>query len=239
MRLELGGSNPSAANKCTCLLPVASIISSQRSEKHRFRRVNPKAALVFRRKPPNLVIMDKLWFQKIFRRRKPETDEPNTRASADAGNADAQFRLGLNFANRQGQTRDYAQAAQWYLKAAGQNHALAQFNLGIMYAKGQGVRRDDAEAGMWFGKAAQLGDAGAQHNLGISHYRDSIRGLPKDAHESRIEAYKWFTLAAAQGYSGSDAASSRVVLKMTHEDVAEATQRVDAFRVSLAGHSHQ
>jgi len=34
--------------------------------------------------------------------------------------------------------------AQYYLKAATQNHIGAQVNLSVMYAKGRGVRRDEA-----------------------------------------------------------------------------------------------
>jgi TPR repeat protein len=104
-----------------------------------------------------------------------------------------------------------------------------------MYANGHGVSHNDSAAEMWFGRAAQQGDAGAQHNLGKSCYRASIRGLPQNMTELRIEACKWFILAAAQGYLGSSTARDAVVLKMTHEDVAEATQRVVKFMASIRG----
>ena len=115
------------------------------------------------------------------------------------------------------------------MKAAEQNHALAQFNLGIMLASGQGGCRNDAEADEWFGKSARQGDAGAQYHLGMSRYRASLRGMAQDGPESRIEAYKWFFLAAAQGYLGSETARDTVVLKMILEDVTEATRRVAEF----------
>ena len=54
----------------------------------------------------------------------------------------------------EGATQDYAQAAQWYLKAADQSHSLAQFNLAVMYAAGQGVPRDEAKSRVWMQKAA-------------------------------------------------------------------------------------
>ena len=47
--------------------------------------------------------------------------------------------------------------------------------------------------------------------------------------ESKIEAYKWFQLAAAQGYAGSDTAFERVTLIMTREEVAEGNLRAAAF----------
>jgi len=174
--------------------------------------------------------MDKPLFRRWFNRSQVSAD--TIEVQAERGNADAQFYLGLQYANPGGAAQDYAQAAQWYSRAAGQNHALAQFNLGMMYASGQGVRRNDTEAEMWFGKAAELGDAGAQYNLGLGHYRASIQGLPQNMPESRIEAYKWFFLAAAQGYRSSDSARATVALKMTRQDVVEATQRVDAFITS-------
>jgi len=105
---------------------------------------------------------------------------------------------------REGATQDYAQAAHWYLKAA-TNHSLAQFNLAIMYAVGQGVARDEA-ASRGGCKGGDRGDAGAQYQIGMKHHRDSLEGLPEAAPESRIQAYKWLQLSAAQGYRGSEAA---------------------------------
>jgi TPR repeat protein len=120
---------------------------------------------------------------------------------------------------------------EWYRKAAEQNHFLAQFNLGIMYAHGQGVTRDAVQSRMWLGKAAQQGDAGAQFHLGNNCHRASFRQVPADASESRIEAYKWYRLAAAQGYQGSEMAHATLTLNMTRADVAAGNQRFAAFEM--------
>lgn len=181
--------------------------------------------------------MDKPWFRKLFSRQK-QAPPNNTQAKADDGDAEAQFRIGLQFANAQGPAQDYVQAAHWYLKAADQNHALAQFNLAVMFADGQGVARDDAQAMMWFQKAAQQGDAGAQHNLGLRCRRAGFKGSPQEARESRLEAYKWLRLAAAQGYRGSDAAFEGVTLDMTREEVAEGNHRAAAFVAASPTFSH-
>src|ERR1019366_3428360 len=124
----------------------------------------------------------------------------------DLADAEVQFGLGLKFASGAGEAQDYAQAADWYRKAAEQNHLLAQFNLGMMYANGQGVAKDDAQSMIWFGRAANLGDAGGQYKMGRSCQRASMDGLPADAPEARIEAYKWYQLSAAQGYKNSEGA---------------------------------
>jgi TPR repeat protein len=93
------------------------------------------------------------------------------------------------------------------------------------------VARDSVQSTLWFDKAAQQGDAGAQYNLGKACHRASLNGSPERAHESRIEAYKWYHLAAAQGYTGSHSAVASLNLHMTREDVAAGDQRVAAFSV--------
>jgi TPR repeat protein len=175
--------------------------------------------------------MDKPWYRQLFGRSQKHALDA-VQAKANDGDADAQFSVGFAYASSGGEKRDYAQAAEWYLKAADQSHSLAQFNLGVMYAQGQGVHRDEAVAAIWFGKAADQGDAGAQFNLGMNHYRASLGRLPQDSLESRIEAYKWFHLAEAQGYSGSAAACEAVNLHMTREEVADGNHRAASFVVT-------
>lgn len=180
--------------------------------------------------------MDKPWYRKLFSRpQKPDLEV--THHTADYGAAEVQFNMGLKFANGEGAAQDYVQAAEWYRKAADQSHSTAQFNLGMMYANGQGVARDYAQSAMWYGKAAKQGDASAQFNLGRSCHRASLRGDPEDASESRIRAYKWYHLAAAQGFKVLDAASTSLVLSMTREDIADGDQRVADFAVEQPKHA--
>jgi TPR repeat protein len=150
-------------------------------------------------------------------------------AQAERGVADAQFSLGLKYANGKGPALDYIQAAHWYRKAAEQSHALAQFNLGVMYAEGQGMLSDKAQSLQWIDRAARLGDAGAQYRLGISHHRASLDRVPANASESRIEAYKWLQLSDEQGYRDSDMACGLVLLQMTKEEVDDGNRRVAGF----------
>jgi TPR repeat protein len=185
-----------------------------------------------------IVSMDRSFYRKLFSR--PQKSDPEvTPSGADYGDAEVQFGMGLKFANGKGVARDYAQAAEWYHKAADQSHSLAQFNLGMMYAHGQGVTRDAAQSVMWFGRAAQQGDAGAQFNLGESCHRASLQGERKDAPESRIEAYKWYRLAAAQGYEDSETAYTTLTLNMTREDVAAGNRRVAEFVVEKTKHPYE
>jgi TPR repeat protein len=177
--------------------------------------------------PARITSMDQPFFRRWFSRPQAPVAEL-TETPADLDNAEAQFSRGLSFA-WEGATQDYAQAVLWYRKAADQSHSLAQFNLALMYAAGQGVPRDEAQSKVWMQRSADLGDAGAQFNVGMKHHRASLHGLPEAAPESRIQAYKWLQLAAAQGYRGSEAASAFLALAMTREDVAEGGRRVAAF----------
>jgi len=184
--------------------------------------------LVFDSKQRIIATMDKSSLRKMFSPpQKPAGATDPTRA--DYEDAEVQFHLGLKFASGTGAGLDYAQAVEWYRKAAEQNHFLAQFNLGMMYAYGQGVARDAVQSRMWLGKAAHQGDAGAQFHLGDNCHRASFRQLPADAAESRIEAYKWYRLAAVQGYQGSEMAHAALTFNMTREDVAAGNQRVATF----------
>jgi TPR repeat protein len=173
--------------------------------------------------------MAKPWYQKLFSRSatpkaQAETAQPELHPG---GSAAAQFALGLHCANAPRDRRNYEQAAEWYFKAASRNHALAQYNLGVMYGAGQGVPRDPAESESWFRKAALQGDAGAQYRMGWLCEHASFHGI--GATESKIEAYKWYSLATAQAYADSNYARLKLTLRMAHEQVAEGGRRAASF----------
>ena len=116
---------------------------------------------------------------------------------AEAGDAKAQFALGLMYGKGQGVPQDYAKATKWYRKAGDQGNAHALGNIGYLYHKGWGVKKDFAEAAKWYRKAAELGNDVAQNNLGV-YYRKGL-GVAKD----HTEAAKWYSKAARQGRVGA------------------------------------
>ena len=65
---------------------------------------------------------------------------------AEAGDAEAQFNLGVRYGNGQGVRQDAAEAVRWYRLAADQGIAGAQYELGNMYALGVAF----AVAGVWY-----------------------------------------------------------------------------------------
>jgi TPR repeat protein len=69
--------------------------------------------------------------------------------------------------------QDYAEAAQWYRKAADQGNAEAQGNLGSLYEDGRGVPKDYAEATKWYHKAADQGNQHAQIALDLLNKKEN------------------------------------------------------------------
>ena len=88
------------------------------------------------------------------------------KASAEQGDAEAQFNLGWCYDDGRGVAKDYVEAVKWYRQAAEQGHPEAQFNLGCCYANGQGVVKDKVEAYAWFSWAAKAdSDAAGSRDL--------------------------------------------------------------------------
>jgi TPR repeat protein len=175
-------------------------------------------------------------------KRKPSADGPiisqtEIKTLAESGNADAQFTLAMQCNFAPGDERSGIEAAGWFRRAADQGHALAQFNLGVMYSNGEGVNVDESEAGRWFHRAAERGDPGAQFQMGKLCERRGYRVPKTEAADARIEAYKWFNLAAAQGYANSEAYLERSNLRLNHEELDEGKRRVAAFVVKTRAES--
>ena len=88
-----------------------------------------------------------------------------TKKMAEAGDASAQFSLGVMYNNGDGVLKDSAEAVKWYRKSAEQGNANAQYNLGVMYEKGDGVLKDSVEAHAWYYNASANGVESAKKNL--------------------------------------------------------------------------
>src|SRR2546430_1355100 len=142
---------------------------------------------------------------------------------ADSGDADAQVNLGLLYGKGEGVPQDFAQARQWWQKAAAQGDAQAQVNLGLLYAKGEGVPQDFAQAREWYQKAAVQGDEAAQVSLGLSYLIGD--GVPEDS----VLAYAWLNLSAAQGNENAKGVRDIVIPKRSQFSSA---QRAEAERLS-------
>jgi TPR repeat protein len=151
---------------------------------------------------------------------------------AERGSMQAQYALGGAYYNGNGTKRNPSEGAKWLQKAAEQGHIAAQCDLGVMYQKGEGVEQDYKQTMKWFRMAAEQGDILAQHNLGSIHAKGfKLKGMGlfnstafafMTATQDFVEAYKWFSIAAANGH------------KMSLKDRAIIKTRMSAGQVSRA-----
>ena len=86
---------------------------------------------------------------------------------ANEGDARAQYLIGLMHERGHGVTKDDALAAQWYSRAAAQDHSAAMNNLGILYQAGRGVERDIHRAHDLYARASDELLPDARSNLGV------------------------------------------------------------------------
>ncbi|GAA0566124.1 hypothetical protein GCM10008942_13180 [Rhizomicrobium electricum] len=114
------------------------------------------------------------------------------RIAAENGDPNAQFALGLAYQQGSSVPVDYAQAADWYAKAAAAGHVAAEGRLGELYERGAGVEKNLAKAVALFRKAAEGGDPVGQLDLGTAYVNGS--GVPQDYNQ----ALAWYQKSAAQ-----------------------------------------
>ncbi|MGO9005288.1 MAG: tetratricopeptide repeat protein [Beijerinckiaceae bacterium] len=112
----------------------------------------------------------------------PAVADDALKQRADAGNANAEYAVGLSL--RQGTNPNFKAAVEWLEKAGEQGHAAAEEEAGMLYAMGgYGLERDDNKARFWYLKAANAGRALAQLNLMALYYH-----APQDCDAAR----KWY-----------------------------------------------
>jgi hypothetical protein len=87
------------------------------------------------------------------------------RKLAEAGDPDAQWRMGVRYHTGAGVPQDDAQAVQWFLRSALQGHVGAQATLGAYYWAGRGVPQDLSRAYFWSAIAFAQGDETSKSRL--------------------------------------------------------------------------
>ena len=129
--------------------------------------------------------------------------------SAEQGNADAQYHLGLLYYDGRGVEQNYEEAVKWFTEAAKQNHAEALDCLGMFAENGYGMERDEQQAAEWYLQSAEQGNTDAQYRLGLlcfdgrgveQNYEDAVRWFEKAAEQNHAEALKYLGICAENGY---------------------------------------
>jgi len=85
--------------------------------------------------------------------------------AAETNSAEAQYRLGLMFADGVGGPKDDAAARALFDKAAAQGHAGALERMGAFAESGRGGPQDSGAAKAYYEKAAALGNEAAKSAL--------------------------------------------------------------------------
>ncbi len=99
--------------------------------------------------------------------REAESDIDTLTQRAEAGDAQAQFRLAGHYEDAVDVSHSPQRALRWYRAAARADLCEAQVALGTMLALGEGIEPDYAEAWVWFTRAADLGDVDAGELAGL------------------------------------------------------------------------
>jgi hypothetical protein len=189
-----------------------------------------------------------------------DPDVAKIRWQADHGDAEAQYRMGLRYANGQDVKQNYATARGWFELAAAQGHPGAQYMLGIAYTTGRGVPKNQERALESFAKAAEQGYVRAEYQLGDAYLNG--RGTAKEpawaalwlgrAAEAghteaqfalgvgyaagmglpvdRVEAWKWLHLAEQEGHKQARGLRRKVEQTLDETDKREAEKRFAEWR---------
>lgn len=156
------------------------------------------------------------------------------KSSAEQGNPEAQFYLGIMYERGWGTATNAEVAAAWYRKAADQGHDRAQYNLGVFYERGRGLPVDLKLAEYWYLRSANQNNWRAMSN--VAELYEAGSGLPQDY----VQAYMWLSLAvgrrpAAQAGGGDTVNAIAIATpeeerlddlrnKMTQEQLRKATE---------------
>jgi hypothetical protein len=171
---------------------------------------------------------------------------------AKAGDAAAQYDLGVLYARGDGLVQDYASAASWFRAAAAQGNIVAQYNLGVLYERGLGVSRNETEALNWYRSAADQNHPAAQFNLALAfangngakqdfataarwYQRAARRGLTPamvnlaifyeqgyGVDQSYIDAYAWYSAAGERNDTGASQRAGELFEQFDDKDKARA-----------------
>jgi TPR repeat protein len=83
--------------------------------------------------------------------------------SAERGNLQAQYDLGLLY--KTGKAKNLKYAFRWMHKSALKGYTPAQYEFALMFHYGIGVRKNSELARLWFRRAAKRGDSRAKSIL--------------------------------------------------------------------------
>ncbi len=149
------------------------------------------------------------------------------RRASDAGEAEANYWIGVSYEQGRGVKPDEGEATRWFLRGAQMGDPSAQNSAGVNLAEGNGIPRNTDEAIQWFRKSAEQGSYVAACNLALHYIRGE--GVGKDY----VLALMWGLIADADRNATDIGCLSEIdtgdLLRMTTAQDSEATQRANAW----------
>ena len=143
---------------------------------------------------------------------KPPQPEPvSWQQGAEQGDAEAQYRLGMQYLRGEGRPKDESWAQIWLEKAAGQGHAAAQEALEAL----TGPRAQEGGRLSKLSQAAEQGDAEAQYGLGMT----LLYGAKADRDPD--QGMRWLEKAAGQGHAAAIAELEKLMPRRGPEQAAD------------------
>jgi hypothetical protein len=113
---------------------------------------------------------------------------------AKQGNVNAMYEVGKRYERGRGVDKNYAEAANWYQKAASAGQTAAQGRLGILYFEGRGVSQN-------YKIALDLLSSAAKDNIPSAQFQlANMYELGAGVGENLELAISWYKKAFANGY---------------------------------------
>jgi len=153
------------------------------------------------------------------------------RRAAEAGNPLGQYLLGRyyvnDFENPSGEhlTGNYQVAAEWFEKAARQQHAESAYQLGLLYQSGR-LARDTAKTVEWLKLAAGAGHVAAARDLGVQLLSGGLTAGGQPVPANIPEGLDWCEKALEMG----DDQTAEHLMSMWEEEITAATGQWAAHR---------
>jgi TPR repeat protein len=151
--------------------------------------------------------------------------DPEVRKSAEAGDANAQFRLGEALLQDPAHTvENSADAVRWLQLAAENGSTEAMIVLGRLSRTGVGVLQNFSLSAKWLQTAAARGNPEGMLEMGRL-YRDGI-GVEKDL----VRAYVWFNRASAARNIDAVREREMIARTLTPQELKEAQNQSSTDR---------
>jgi hypothetical protein len=150
---------------------------------------------------------------------------------AESGDAEAQTYVGEIFEKGLGRPVDFAEAAQWYGKAAAQNYSRAQMNLAYLTEQGLGVAKDPLKALNLYRQASGITDDSLTYVSEVTALQQVVDDLTAQLEQQNAEVDR----QRVEIESGlSQISTQRSALERAQGDTSRLRSEIERLRTQAA-----